>query len=319
MDTFLDTQSDIVIEQLAFVAAAGAAARYDEAVGNLASSATTYHPAALRREAMAIANLEGLNPRRENLARLLGNREMTGIERDTKATADLYDALVHAGSIFSETVESSGLNTLFLLSDTSSGRLMRPDVVWSLEEDCLWLTEQLDKLAEECNPWTAAECLRQVWTSGRFIGKARRIALLISPWVLRQGFSCNFPLFGIASEIRKRTDIFREASQSKEEWAGQLAAALNEAVRFEATALRDVPATRATIAALSPWTRSSSSISKAIDFMMGCPAFSAKTFSESLGLTDRGGKDVLDRLVDANVLEIEGGLRNRLFVCRRTI
>jgi hypothetical protein len=319
MDTFLDTETDIVIEQLAFVAAAGGAARYDETVKNLPSSETIYRPAAMRREALAIANLEGMNPRRENLARLIGNREMTGIERDTKATADIYDALVHSASIFGETVEASGLNTLFLLSDTSSGRLMRPDVIWSLEEDSHWMADQLDSLSQECNPWTAAECLRQIWTSGRFIGKARRIALIAAPWIMKQGFSCDFPLYGLAPEIRKRVNIFRDVAQNKEDWAGQLASALDEAVRVELLALKDVPVMKATLSALCPSVRSSSSIGRAIDFMLGSPAFSAKTFSEALKLTDRGAKDVLDKLVDTNVIEVEGGLRNRLFVCRRTI
>ena len=115
MDTFLDTETDIVIEQLAFVAAAGGAARYDETVKNLPSSDSIYRPAAMRREALAIATLEGMNPRRENLARLIGNREMTGIERDTKATADIYDSLVHSAAKFGEMVEANveGLSSEF--------------------------------------------------------------------------------------------------------------------------------------------------------------------------------------------------------------
>jgi hypothetical protein len=319
MDTFLDPQSDIVIEQLAFVAAAGAAARYDEAIKGLAAADIVYHPSAFRREALAIATLEGMNPRKENLARLIGNRELTSLERDTKSAADFFDALTSAGRVFEAEVSSAGINQLFLLSDTSNGRVMRADVVWSVEDDSLWLAAQLSQLAEECNPWTAAECIREIWTSGRFLGKSRRMAMIVAPWVLQRGFGCSAPLLGLSNEIRNRIDIFREAAQSKEEWAGQLAVALHEGLRSELTIIRNVPALKLTLSALCPAKRKSSSIGKAIDFIIGNAAFSGKAFASAVDVSLKGGQDILDQLVDADVLEIEGGARNRLYICRRTI
>lgn len=319
MDDFLENNSDIVIEQLAYVSASATAARYDEAYRTMETAGMVYLPAAFRREAIAIANLEGANPRRENLARLIGNRELTSIERDTKLAANIHDSLAVVQSIFDDEVPVKAISDLFMLSDTSAGRRMHADVLWSIEEGSLWLADQLASLREESNPWLAAECLRQIWTSGHFLGKQRRMAMIIAPWVLAQGFECTTPLLGLANEVRKRIDTFRHVAQSKEEWSAHLAAALTDAMKAEIGFLRDIPATKATLTALCPYERSSSSIGRAIDFMMGRPAFSAKTLAEVLKLTDRGAKVVLDRLVDADVLEIEGGLRNRLFLCRRTI
>jgi predicted HTH transcriptional regulator len=74
------------------------------------------------------------------------------------------------------------------------------------------------------------------------------------------------------------------------------------------------------LAAICPVSRSTSSVGRAIDFMLGMPVFTSKTLTNALKITDRGAKEVLDKLLDADILEIEGSTKqNRLFVCRRTL
>lgn len=145
------------------------------------------------------------------------------------------------------------------------------------------------------------------------------MAMLVSGWVLAKGFKCTSPLLGLSNEIRKAPDRFRDAAQYKENWAALIAHSFDKALQAELTIIQDIPALRQTLKALCPSVRSSSSISRAIDFIIGCPVFSAKAFTENMKLTPRGAKDVLDRLGEANIIEVEGGLRNRLFVCRRTM
>jgi hypothetical protein len=40
----------------------------------------------------------------------------------------------------------------------------------------------------------------------------------------------------------------------------------------------------------------------------------------ALGVSNRGAKDIVDKLLDADLLEIEGDVKqNRLFICRRAL
>jgi hypothetical protein len=314
-DDDLESLSDI----RHMVAASAAMARLDEALIRTAAAGPFYHAANLKREAINIAALEGSLVRMEALCRLLGNREVTNLERSVRLAADIHDALLVVEGWGDHPPSSEDVRKLFDVADASSGRRLKQDLVWSLEEDCFWLHNELISFMEKPNPWDAIENLRSFWSSNRFLGTAKRMALLVAGWMLAKGFDCATPMIGLATYIIRDTDGFRDASQARITWIAKVGHALVELGRDGLRRIDDGAATKMSMLALCPPEKNSSSVDRAIEFMMTSPVFSAKSFAKALELTARGAKVVLDKLEDADVVEVDGGLRNRNFVCRRAM
>jgi hypothetical protein len=314
-DDDLDSLSDI----RHMVTAASSIARLDEALTRSKAPDRLYHAGNLKHEAINIAALEGSLVRMEALCRLLGNREVTNLERSVRLAADIHDALLMAGTWADTPPTSEEIRRLFDVADASSGRRLKQDLVWSLEEDCFWLHNEMLAFMENPNPWDAIENLRSLWTSGRFLGSAKRMALLVAGWMLAKGFECSNPTIGLARYIIRDTDGFRDASQARITWIARVGRALLELGRDGLQRIEDGAASKVSMMALCPPEKNSSSVERAIEFMMGSPVFSAKSFAKALNLTARGAKVVLDKLEKADVVEVDGGLRNRNFVCRRAM
>lgn len=311
----LDSISDI----RHLVKAAAAVARLDEALSRTPQADAIYHAARLRGEAVNVAALEGSLVRMEAVCRLLGNREATNLDRSVRLAVDVHDALVFVSEWGSVPPSSENVRKLFDLADASSGRRLKQDLVWSLEEDCFWLHNELLAFMEKPNPWDAIENLRSLWTSGRFLGTSKRIALLLSGWLIGHGFGCSGPIFGLGAYIIRDTDSFRDASQDRISWLARIGHALGELGGDGKQKIADGIASKMSMLALCPPEKNSSSVERGIEFMMKNPVFSAKSFAKALDLTARGAKVVLDKLEDADVVEVDGGLRNRNFVCRRAM
>lgn len=305
-------------DRRAFVAAASAVARSDEAL-TIRDPARASTRRIVRNEASAIAGLEGHATRAEAVCRLIGNRDTSHLDRGTRLAADIYDAILIAETWEQMPPGSTSVMEVFTKSDESYGRLMRPDIVWTTEDDAAWLARECEVVHETPEPWVAIEAIRRIWNSGRFQGTSRRMAMLCAPWILASGFSCKNPVQGLAHQVRRDIDGFRNASRTSDEWALLVAGALKDAATATHARIGDMAAERATLLALCPPDRSSSSISKVIDFMIVQPVFTVKGLCDALGLTPKGASVVLSKLEDAGVVEVEGGSRNRNYVCRRTI
>ncbi|MBY3433299.1 hypothetical protein HFN89_03855 [Rhizobium laguerreae] len=317
--TYSEDELDSLSDIRHMAASASAVARLDEALIRTKAADPLYHAGNLRREAINIAALEGSLVRMEGLCRLLGNREVTNLERSVRLAADIHDALLVVNGWADEPPSSEDVRKLFDVADASSGRRLKQDLVWSLEEDCFWLHNELLAFMEKPNPWDALENLRSLWTSGRFLGTAKRMALLVAGWMLAKGFECKSSMIGLAAYIIRDTDGFRDASQARITWIAKLGHALVELGRDGLQRIDDGAATKVSMLALCPPEKNSSSVERAIEFMMKSPVFSAKSFAKALDLTARGAKVVLDKLEEADVVEVDGGLRNRNFVCRRAM
>jgi hypothetical protein len=320
MSTTEDDLDTPLMDNIAFVLAAAACARYDENFQAIPNRDVVYTPAALRREALAIASLEGAGARKENLARLLGKRELTNVERGTRIALDIYDALMLVTSLGDDLPDHQKIIEIFEVSDASFGRVKRSDFLWSIQNDALWLQGELIEVADKTDPWAWVELIRTIYNSGRFSSTAVRMALLMAPICLARAFDCKAPILGTAEGVRRSNDEVREAATSAPDWACVFTGAVTTGVKIETGLIKEVPATRATIAALCPIGRSTSSVGKAIDYMLGTPVFSIKTLVNALGVSNRGAKDIVDKLLDADLLEIEGDVKqNRLFICRRAL
>jgi hypothetical protein len=316
----MEHSSDIIVmdDRRAFVSAASAVSRADEAQTLLDRERRSARRT-IREEAAAIAGFEGHAVRSEAVCRLIGNRDTSHLDRGTRLAADVYDALLIVDGWTQEAPGTEAILKVFGKSDESYGRLMRPDLVWTLEDDAAWLARECELVLETPEPWIAVDVIRRIWVSGRFQGTARRVAMLASPWLIAVGFGCANPVHGLAQQVRKDVDGFREASRTSDSWALACADAITEAARAGHRRIGDMAAERTTLLALCPPERSSSSISRTIDFMIVQPVFTAKALCDALGLTPRGAKVVLDKLEEAGVIEVEGGSKNRDYICRRTI
>lgn len=314
-DDDLESLSDITH----LVKAAAGIARLDEALKRTRSAEPLYHAANLRREAINIAALEGSLVRMEALCRLLGDREATNLEMSVRFAADIHAALLVVSAWEGTPPSAEDIRTLFDVSDASKGRRLKQDLVWSLEEDCFWLHNELLAFMEKPNPWDALENLRSLWTSGRFLGTSKRMALLIAGWMLAKGFGCALPTVGLGAYIIRDTDGFRDAAQSRITWISKVGHALLELGADGLKKIEDGVMSKTSMLALCPPEKNSSSVERAVEFMMKTPVFKAKGFAEALDLTARGAKVVLDKLEEADVVEVDGGSRNRNFVCRRAM
>lgn len=306
-------------DRRAFVSAASSLARLDETLVRLADVRKLYYPPAIRREAAAIASLEGGVSRPEAIALLLADPDATLMERGARTAADIGRALGMIQEWSPEGPDAAAVSHAFMTSDASTSRLIRPDMAWSLEEDCEFTSEEMARVHETPEPWTAIEAIRRIWTSGRFFGHSRRMALVLAPWLIMTGFGGSTPVVGLADRIRREPDRFRKAESNQDIWAVLVAETLGQASLEQITRIGDLQGLRATLCALCPAERSSSSVRRAVDHFIAMPIRSAKAFGEALGLTPRGAKVVLDKLVAAGIIEVDGGARNRNFVCRRAL
>lgn len=302
----------------AFVAAASSFARYDEAKKFIEDVDIIYSPGARRREASAIAGLEGAMVRPEAFCRVLGDRDQTSIERSARLACDIYDALKLVEKWPSNGPQSSEVVDLFITADASAGRLMRPDLKWTIENDAAWLVEEIEHLLETTDPWMAAEIIRRIWVSGRFSSTSRRMAMIVAAWIIPKGFAGVGVSLGVTEEIRRNIDDFRDAANDKSLWGIRFANAITDGFKRERGQMGNALAAKTSMLSLAPPNRSSSSVEKAIKYCFEYPSFTAKQMELALDLTSRGAKVVLDKLLEANVIEIDAGSRNRKYTCRRT-
>jgi hypothetical protein len=305
-------------ERRAFVDAAAKYARVDEAIARTPELAGLHRSISIRKEAMYIASLEGESARDDSLARLVGDVESTFIERGAKTAFDLHQAIKVASDL-SESPTSQQIIDIFRISEVFKSRLMKADMVWTLEEDASFVEDLCSRLVETPEPWLAVETVRRIWISGRFFGCARRIAMIFAPWCVATGFGGRHRLLGLTDALAKSSGGLREIEADPDVWAINFAVAISRASTVQHELLGSVAGLTATMHALCPHERSSSSISSAIGFFIAFPISSAKHFSQTLGLTSRGAKVVLDKMVSSGILEIEGGSRNRSYISRRSL
>lgn len=316
--------SDYDIESMgvtpALITAAANLSRFDEALVRSENVEALCLAARRRSEACAVASLEGALVRQEALCRLLGNRELTNLDRSVRLAADAYDALTETSRWEKDfSPDERQIRGLFDIYDASSGRRLRQDLLWSLEEDCEWLRDEIASFRERPSPFEAIELLRELWVSGKFLGTSKRMAVIVAGWVLAVGFECSMAVTGLASKIATDVDSFRDASVSKVEWLEKAAVALAQIGKEGLSSINDGAASKLSMIALCPPEKSSSSIERAVLFMMENPVFTAKIFAEQLDLTSRGAKVVLDKLTETDVVEVDGGARNRTYICRRAM
>lgn len=311
-----DDRSD---DRRAFVAAAARISRFDEALIRSSDLSSLHRSVAQRKEAVAIAASEGEACRPESLARLIGDVDSTYIERGAKAAFDIHQAIRSVSTWARLAPSEAEILDVFKTSEASRPRLLKPEMAWLLEEDVTFLADQLGRLIETPEPWLAAEVLRQIWISGRFFGTSRRIATLIAPWCIRVGFLCRNMMFGTGDALAKSGCDLREVENDPDAWAIAFAEVVAKASENQLALLDELMGLLATMSALCPCERSSSSVSAAINFFIACPISSAKRFSQDMGLSARGAKIVLDKMVSSKILDIEGGSRNRSYVCRRSL
>lgn len=305
-------------ERRAFVEAAAKYARIDEALFRTPNLERLHKSISIRREALAIASLEGESAHQESLARLIGDADTTFIERGAKTAHDLYQA-VNRSSNLTEKPSSEWISEIFKTSEASKSRLMKTDKIWTLEEDSSFVADLASHLAETPEPWLAVETIRRIWISGRFFGNARRIAMIIAPWCVATGFSGSYKLLGMTAALSKLLPELRNIEADPDMWAINYASAISKAAEEQLDLLGSVKGLVATMHSLCPPERASSSISEAINFFIAYPISSAKNFSQKLRLTPRGAKIVLDKMVSARLLDIEGGSRNRIYVSKRSL
>lgn len=302
-----------------FFRAACALSRADEAAKRTDRFSGAIFRRRLRAEASAIAGLEGHSVRPEALCRLIGDPDASHLDRGSKLAADLYKALEFSSKWEASVPDADTVLELFTLSDASSGRLMRPDLLWTLQDDSAWLVEEMASLAESPDPWAAVEVVRRIWMSGRFQSCARRMSMLVAPWLLAKGFGLHEHPYGMAQRVRANIESFKDVGRLQDAWSMVAAAALAEAGDADIKLIDDHKAERAALLAICPPERSTSSIAAAVDFVMGTPVFTNKIMSEALDLSLRGVKVVTDKMEDAGLLEVFGNKHNRTFLCRRTL
>lgn len=319
MSHFTEDEFDSIAELRHLVPAAAAVARLDEAVVHMKRAQAVYVAPTIRNEARSAAALEGNPVRSESLCRLLGNRESSNLDRAVRLAADIHDALGRIATWSVEAPPAEEVRKVFDIADGSSGRRMKQDLEWSLEEDCSWLNNELLGFCERPDPWEAMETLRVLWSSNRFLGTSRRMTLLVSGWVLARGFGCAASITGLATVVSREVDMFRDGAQSKLAWMSAVSQALFRISEDGKARIESGKATFNTMMALCPPQKESSSVERAIEYMMVNPVFTARAFAEGLDLTPRGAKVVLDKLEEADLVEVDGGLRNRNFVCRRAL
>ncbi|MTH95904.1 hypothetical protein [Roseibium sp. RKSG952] len=317
--TTIESGAAIADDRIAFALLAAVLARLDEAGICSRAIADIYRPGSLRREAVSITGLEGSLVRMETLATLLADSEETAVDRGSLMALGIHNALEKMTGWPEEGPTSDEVSDAFKTSDAANGRLMRADAVWSLEDDSEWMANELSRVSETSEPWTAVEVMRSIWTSGRFFGNSRRMALIAAPWVLETGFGLSTRAIGIASGISKNVDAVRNASGDKNTWSVVFAERAAAGIQTELENFRNVPARITSMEALCPTERSSSRIGLAIRQFMRTPVVTTKSFSKALNVSDRGAKIILDKLIETSVIDVEGGARNRKFVCRRAM
>lgn len=308
----------VIDERRAFVSAASAVSRLDEAIRRSPELSELHRATELRREAIAIVAIEGAAVRPESIIRILSDPDATMLDRGARSALDAHNGLA-LSTAWQDEVNANRIEILFKASDASTARLYRPDTAWSLEDDCAAAADECARVAETPEPWTAIEAVRRIWTSGRFFGRARRMALTMAPWLISKGFHCSVRPLGIADRVRRQTDRFREAEHDPEAWSILLATTLREAADDGLNNLGRLEGLLTSLHLLCPAMRSSSSVDDAIKLFIESPINSAKRVSDHLDLSPRGTKVVLDKLIAAGVIEVEGGARNRKFVCRRAM
>lgn len=306
-------------EGRAFIDAMSTITRFDEAIKSDKERSSLYLPGARRREAIAIAMAEGAMPLPINLCRLIGDKETTNVDRGTRIAAAIYETLVFIGKHSQFGTDDHQIIELFNIADSPTGRLMSQELKWTVHEDALWLTDVLEGYYETPDPWTSFETLRTIWKSGRFLGTSRRIALLLAHHIIPIGIGCEQSMYGIVDVMRRDYEDLKHATNDPFGWNIMIANSISFGIRDEYKKLKNIGAERLSMLSLCPPVRNSSSIESAIAFLFEHPVFSAKLFSEKLGLTARGAKVVLDRLLDSSVIEVDGGIRNRKYTCRRII
>lgn len=314
-----DTDLATLDDRRSFVRLAAALARLDEAGLFFKDTADMLLPGSLRREAIAITGLEGSLVRMETLATLVADPEETAVDRGSLIALGIHDALAKMTDWPEEGPSPDEVSDVFKTSDAANGRLMRADATWSLEDDCEWTANELSRVSETPEPWTAVEVVRSIWTSGRFFGNSRRMALITAPWILQKGFGLSMRAFGVANGVALNVDVVRNASGDKDSWSVVFADRAADGVQGELKNFRDVPARITSMKALCPPGRSSSKIEPAIRQFIKTPVVTTKSFSKALKVSDRGAKVVLDKLIETSVIDVEGGARNRKFVCRRAM
>jgi len=312
------SNGDVSDDRRAFVTAAANYARLDEALSRSPDLVGLHNGVSIRREAIAIASLEGEAAQQESLARLIGDADSTFIERGAKTAYDLHQAIKRTTEL-TELPSAEWIAESFKLSEASKSRLMKAETIWTLEEDSNFAADLVCRLSETPEPWLAVETVRRLWTSGRFFGNARRIAMILAPFCVAIGFSGSCKMLGTTEALTKSSTALRNIESDPDLWSVHYASAIAKAAGEQLELLGSIKGLVATMQSLCPAERTSSSISDAIRFFISYPVSSAKMFSDRLGLTPRGAKIVLDKMVSSGLLDVEGGSRNRTYVCKRCL
>ncbi len=305
-------------EAEALHAATAALSRLDERLRGdpLAPTLATWF---LTQEALGVAASEGLMVREVDLLRILDGADEPMNSRAHRTALDVHAALALSVGWPADGIGAGSLSEAFRASDRSNPRRTGDGAEGRLEIDASILAERVAQVSTH-DPWTAAEVVRHAWAGGGFGGRSRRVALLIAPAALAQGFGCQHArCCPLAASLSR--DAALRAVDDPEAWPEQffsaVAAGARRAYGALSTMTREVEASLAAAGRL----RSSARNGAAATAFMGRPVRSTVGLAESIGVSPFGASKILGRLVLQGVVApaTEGVAKGRQFVWRKAV
>jgi hypothetical protein len=288
-----------VNESQALHAATAALTRLDERLRD-SPLAEVFRSRLATSEAIAIAQAERLGVREIDLVGALNEADTAINDKGIRTARDIRKAV---SVVFNfkggDPPGAERIAAVFNTSESSNTRRNLDVAIATIDTDSDDLATMLGSITSP-DPWTAAETMRRVYAGTRFLGKSRRVALMLSPWLASSGFgtenhhpACARHLYALSTEGAQGVEA---TAADEDKWPSLYFSALAESGQRAATALSSIARLAVEARSLIGARRNGSRILEAPLVFIAMPILSIHDVANQLDVTYNGAKLIIEEL-----------------------
>jgi len=271
----------------------------------------------IRKEAMAIASREG---RLTDEIRYCGYVEEVSneaVDQSVRLSADIATAL-RIVLKWENTPTAAELRSIWDASNKSNLMILGADRQWQLDTAFEETAELLDLMLTDPSLDKTEHILHTIWTTKGFGQASRRMALLLSPFVLRKAFAAPHLLLGIAKYYALPVDVFDEPT--RDERIQDLLYALSKGSEHSLEASLKIARLEQEFAT-GIASRRGSGMERSIPRIISSPVINATRLADSMQVTHKGAIVILERFEEAGILSKldPTSPRTRSYICHKAI
>lgn len=271
----------------------------------------------VRRESIDIAARESRLADEIRLCGYVGQISDDASDQALRLASDIGDG-IRIVLKWTETPTAADIRQVWEASNASNIMLLGAEKQWQLDSAYGRIADLMDLMLTDPSVEKTEHLIHEIWVEKAFGIASRRMALMLSPYILRRAFDAPHALIGLARNLAIPIDVLDEPTRDERiaDFADALRKGTDRSLEASLKIARLEDEFSEAIA-----TKKGSGAERAVRQLISTPILDASALAKLMGVTHKGAILILDRFEQAGILSKLDPARTRrkAFICHKAI